>query len=361
MPITKVGKYSYRFQCMINKKRFSKTNHFYTETKNEINQLYFEWKIECEKGRFYKSNFTFQEFAELWVQENVLPEYSPQVAKNYICNLKNWIYPELGYQKLENITPYLLDAFISKLKNSKTKFAYRENHKLSNNTIEQIWKIVRTILHLAFMKGLITSNPCSRVRLELKKGTEPKKPHHWEITEYKKALDVLEHEKTNNAFVIEFALKTGLRRSELFALTWDDIDFSNGSISVNKTRQKDNGVMKIQPCKTESSIRTISIGDSIINKLKLLQYKSKNKYVFGDIDYDSVTAWFRGWIRKNNFTYITFHDLRHTHASLLLYKGVDIKTISERLGHSNISTTMNTYTHVLKELDKKASAAIEQI
>jgi len=361
MPITKIGKNSYRFQCQINKKRFSKTFHFYYETKTEIEKLFFEWKIKCEKGEYYNTKYTFEEFAEIWIKNYVKPQYSPVVLKNYECNLKNWIYPEIGHYKLEQINSLILDNFIRKLKSSYTKFETRKNHPLSNSTIEQIYKITRTILHLAYTKGVIESNPCDRVKLELKRNIDENKLHFWDVEDYKKVLECLEKDGSLKAFVIEFALKTGLRRSEMFALTWEDVDFGNNSISVNKSRQKVNGVMTVLPCKNASSIRTISICESLTHKLKILRLISRTTFIFEKIDYDNVTAWYRRFVKKNNIPYIRFHDLRHTHASLLLYKGIDIKTISERLGHSNIGTTMNVYTHVMKQLDIKASQAIEEI
>jgi len=360
MSIIKNGKYSYRFQCTINRKRFSKTFHFYTESKAEIEKAHLEWKIECEKGKYYNTKFTFREFANIWIENYVRPSYSPVVLKNYLCNLNNWILPELGDYKLDYIDPIILDGFINKLKSSHTKFKARKNHQLSNNTIEQVYKITRTILHLAYTKGVISSNPCDKVKLDLKKDLTHKL-HYWDIEEYKKVLELLDQEGSLRAFVVEFALKTGLRRSEMFALTWKDVDFENKSISVNKSRQKVKGEMVVLPCKTASSVRTISVPDSIIKKLYRLKAISHTTYLFEKIDYDNVTAWYRSFVKKNKLPYIRFHDLRHTHATLLLYKGIDIKTISERLGHSNIGTTMNTYTHVLKELDVKASQAIEEI
>ena len=147
----------------------------------------------------------------------------------------------------------------------------------------------------------------------------------------------------------------------MFGLTWDDVDFFHKTITVNKSRQKVNGEMVVLPCKTFSSIRTISISQSIVDKLLAIKESSHTTFIFENIDYDNVTAWYRKWVRSHNLPYIRFHDLRHTHASLLLCKGIDIKTISERLGHSNIGTTMNIYTHVMHELDVKASEAIESI
>lgn len=355
MSLTKRGKHSWRFECYVNGRRYTKSYRQEAETQQEIQKIFEEWKSECKTG---KKKYSFKEFSDEWLK-NYCVDFSPLVIKAYELNLKNWILPELGNYELSEITPIILDTFINKLKNSSTKFVSRENHKLSNGTIEAIYKVVRTILTLAYKKGVIDQNPCDRVSLVLRREIGVKKLHYWDADTYRHALELLEKETTLNAFVVEFALKTGLRRSEIFGISWDDVDFENGTISINKTRQKVNGCMQVLPCKTLSSVREIAVPQSLMRKMSRLHFN--NKYVFEDIDYDSVTAWYRNWIKRHDIPYIRFHDLRHTHATLLLYKGIDIKTISERLGHSNIGTTMNTYTHVMRELDKRCALAIEEI
>lgn len=131
-------------------------------------------------------------------------------------------------------------------------------------------------------------------------------------------------------------------------------------INVNKTRQKVNGKMTVLKCKNRFSNRTITIPKSLCKELS--NYRKDHKttmYIFEKINIDSVTEWFRKWQTKNNIPKIRFHDLRHTHATILLENGIDIKTISNRLGHSNVGTTLNIYTHVTKELDNKASDIFE--
>lgn len=356
-----MGEFRYRFECMVNHRRFSKTYHFYTETPKEIKKKYIEWRMMCEKGSFVNTSYTLEEFSKIWFENYVEPNCAASVQKTYRSNLKNWIVPKLGFYHLTEITPLVLDNFINYLKNSYTKYTCRENKLLTNRTIEKIFENVRTMLTVAYKKGLIATNPCDRVTLQLKRTCDTR-THYWDVEIYKRVIELLEQEKDEEkAFVIEFALKTGLRRSEMFGLTWDDVDFYHKTITINKSRQKVDGKMVILPCKNLSSIRTISISQSIVDKLLAIKNTTHTTFIFENIDYDNVTAWYRKWVRSHNLPYIRFHDLRHTHASLLLCKGIDIKTISERLGHSNISTTMNIYTHVMHELDVKASEAIESI
>ena len=361
MSVRKVGENRYRFECMIKGQRFSKTFHFYTETKTQIERKFVEWRIACEKHSFANTDYTLSEFSEIWIDNYIKPNCTAHVLRCYKGNLKNWILPALGNYRLDTISPLIIDRFINTLKSSKTKYSLRANDKLTNNTVYKIYENLRTMLTLAYKKGLLPNNPCDRVELRLKHNAN-EETHYWNVEEYKRALELLSQNKDKlKAFIVEFALKTGLRRSEMFGITWDDVDLEKKTISVNKSRQKENNVMKVCPCKTPSSIRTISMPDSIAKKLEALKKTSNTTFIFEKVDYDSMTDWYRRWVRKSGLPYIKFHDLRHTHASLLLYKGIDIKTISERLGHANISTTMNVYTHVMRELDVGASEAIEAI
>lgn len=118
--------------------------------------------------------------------------------------------------------------------------------------------------------------------------------------------------------------------------------------------------------KNDSSIRIKPLPKSILSYLKLyyelldnLEYK--NSYIFDYLSIDGICSWFDKWQNKNNIKNIRFHDIRHTHATILLLLHTDIKTISERLGHSDIQTTLNIYADVLKELDRKSVEKIDDL
>lgn len=341
-------------------KRFSKNFKFYDTTKNELEREFIKWKIACGTGSFTNVKMTFEQLANMWIDEQC-STYSPIVVRNYKRILTNWILPEFAKIPLTDISALSVNRFVDKLKVSTTKYTKRENEKLSNGSIKKIYEVFRSIIKLAYRSDLIEKDPCSKVKLNLKKTiVEADEIHYWNIEEYTRALELLKVEDPDKALMIEMALKTGLRRSELFGLTWSDIIGSQ--LVVNKTRQLVNGKMEILPCKTQSSIRKISLPESLIRALKEHHKRNMNtQYVFETIGFDGITAWFRAWNKRSMLPIIKFHDLRHTHATLLLSQGVDVKTIQKRLGHSNISTTLNTYTHVLDELDQDASAALEKI
>lgn len=322
-----------------------------------------EFCIKVRKGSYVSDKgYTFFEFSEIWLADVVKPNCSYSTLKSDIRILNNVINPYFGNYRMQDINALMVNDFVNQLKTMNTSYSKRENKKLSNGTIKKYYNVFHSIMQKAFEYEIIETQPCSRVKLNLKNDRKNVDIHYYTLSEYKKALELLQDENIGKRLVIEMALKTGLRRSELFGLSWKDIDFNNKMLSVNKTRQKVKNEMVELPCKTASSVRTISIPDSIINLLK--QYRSSfksTKYIFENIDYDAITAWFREWEVKKGLPRIRFHDLRHTHATLLLYAGTDIKTISQRLGHANIQTTMDTYTHVIQELDKNASNLLDNI
>lgn len=359
MSLSKRGKNSYRYECQINGQRYCKTVRVYDKKKSEIRKDFERWKMQLESGTITNKRYTFKELGEIWLNDYCEVSCSPIVKKNYIKLLDAWIYPEFGNRYIDVITPLMLNSFINKLKTSTTRYATRENKPLSNGTISKIYEIVRTIFNLAYRNNIIITSPCGKVRLELKKTIKEGK-HYWNKEEYQRALFLLQGDKSGKGLAVKTALMTGFRRSELFGLRWEDLE--DCKLHVTRTRQKVNGKMIELPCKTLSSERYVSIPITL-NK-ELIRYKQKHPktiYIFEDIDCDNLTAWFRNWERKQNLPYITFHDLRHTHATLLLQEGVDVKTISKRLGHANITTTLNTYAHVVDELDTAASDVFEKI
>lgn len=361
--ITKRGE-KLRLQYMCKGNRYSKTIPMMND--RDAQKELAKFIAEIEKGNFINTSYTFMEFSQIWLSEVIQPNSSPITLKRYIGILNNRILPYLGSYKLTDINTIILVSFFNELKASKTMFQYRTNTPLSRGSVEKIKSIVNAILQKAYEFDLIVNNPCKKVHLQLdnleSELNKQEAIHFYDKPTYKKVLELLKTENIFNRLIIELALKTGFRRSEIWGLTWSDIDFDNNKISVNKSRHylKGQGLI-LKNTKTQKSKRTITVAPSLIELLKEYQNICDTDYITGEKSIDGICSWFKDFQKKNGITPIRFHDLRHTHASLLLEAGVDFKTISERLGHSTIKQTMDIYTHVSKDLEEKAGSIFDQL
>ena len=247
---------------------------------------------------------------------------------------------------------------------------------LSSKTISEYHRLISSILTTAVQWQVIPSNPCNRVKPPK---VERKEAVSLDEKQAAELIRCLQAEPLKYHTAIMLALYTGLRRGELCGLNWSDIDFKNGLISVNKAvlYSADMGVHE-DATKTKSSNRIISIPSDMVNLLKRYRAEQmEQQLLLGDqwqnsgkvftnemggvINPDTLSTWFKGFIRRHNLPDIHFHNLRHTAATLLIAGGADIATVSKRLGHADRTTTLNIYTHAIKSADKAAADMLQDI
>lgn len=350
---------------------------------------------EVKKGNFINTNYTFGEFAQIWLDEKIRPNAGERCVKKYIGALNTRILPYIGDIKLKNLTKQKLEKYFNTIKNTKTNYSKRkENKTVKPDTVKKWKSIIHACLEYAVECELIPKNPCHKIKLVFTNTTDEQtiktlvqtkreKVRYYNIEEFKHVCQLLESEfdlyyKTDfddfkklqeigKRFIILLALKTGMRRSEIFGLTREDLSVEDYFFDVNKSRHYLSGRGKFTKYpKNDSSIRRKSLPKSILSYLKLYyelldRVEYKEPYLFDYLSIDGICSWFSKWQKKNNIKIIRFHDLRHTHATILLSQGVDVKTISERLGHSDIQTTLNIYADVLEELDEKSAEKIDNL
>lgn len=344
-------------------------------TRKEVKQKAKEAEIDfIQNGftRFKEATIkTYKELAELW-WESYKHTVKPNTQGNMSKILNKHILPLFGTYKLDKLTTPLIQNIINKLAgktNNGEQGAYLH--------YEKIHTVNKRILQYGVVMKAIPFNPAREVILPRNTQKEKRqKIKHFDNIELKTFLDYLDnldsdryryfYEKT----LYNFLLATGCRINEALALEWSDIDLDRAVIHVTKTL---NRMQEVNSPKSKSSYRDIDIDPQTVTILK--QYKRRQtqeawkigqteKVVFSDFihEYPNNSTLFTRL--KTHFKHakvpnIGFHGFRHTHASLLLNAGIPYKELQHRLGHSTLSMTMDTYSHLSKESAKKAVSFYE--
>ena len=327
----------------------------------------------------------FSEFTEIWKRDYGSKELAPSTYKRYCRMLETRLLPYFGHFYINKIKPTDIMKFYDLLEKETQLVRKKGNNgsktkkPLSGKTILEHHRLLRAMLHKAVYWQLIVANPAERVQPP--KARKPKrKSYDDEQTKILlENLELLSSEDTKYKVAIILTVFTGVRLGELMGLEWQDVDFKNGIISINRSSQylADMGVFTKVP-KTESSIREIAIPEFIISLLE--EYKlwyEEQKSIYGELWMNSdrlfvqvdgkpmhpstISKWFVKYVGQIGLPVINFHGLRHTNASLLVAQNIDIAVISARLGHAQISTTLDFYVHPLLSHNRKAGYALENL
>ena len=327
----------------------------------------------------------FSEFTEIWKRDYGSKELAPSTYKRYCRMLETRILPYFGHFYINKIKPTDIMQFYDLLSRDTQLVRKKSNNgkktlkPLSGKTILEHHRLLRAMLHKAIYWQLIVSNPAERVQPP--KAMKPKR-RYYDDEQCKILLENLTElgeEQIKYKVAIILTIFTGVRLGELMGLEWQDVDFRNGIISINRSSQylSDMGVFTKVP-KTESSIREIAIPEFIISLLE--EYKlwyEEQKSLYGELwtnsdrlfvqadgkpmHPSSISKWFVKYVGTIGLPVINFHGLRHTNASLLVAQNVDIAVVSARLGHAQISTTLDFYVHPLLSHNRKAGYALENL
>ena len=327
----------------------------------------------------------FSEFTEIWKRDYGSKELAPSTYKRYCRMLETRLLPYFGHFYINKIKPTDIMKFYDLLEKDTQLVRKKGNNgsktkkPLSGKTILEHHRLLRAMLHKAVYWQLIVANPAERVQPP--KARKPKR-RSYDDEQTKillENLELLPSEDTKYKVAIILTVFTGVRLGELMGLEWQDVDFKNGIISINRSSQylADMGVFTKVP-KTESSIREIAIPEFIISLLE--EYKlwyEEQKSIYGELWMNSyrlfvqadgkpmhpstISKWFVKYVGQIGLPVINFHGLRHTNASLLVAQNIDIAVISARLGHAQISTTLDFYVHPLLSHNRKAGYALENL
>ena len=337
------------------------------------------------------SEISLADYFDIWIKQYVEVNLRPKTQASYKGIINNHLKPKIGHYKLNAISPYILQDFANELKNK----GYSRRH------IVNILSTITTALNYAIEPlRYVKDNPMRYVKIpKIERAPRQRivlSPENWNR--------IISRFPLGNKYHIPLIIgyHTGMRISEVFALTWDDINLNCAEIHVNKqiVKIKNDGEKAkwcFGPPKTKSSVRTIKIGESLVKILKKEKARqNENRLRYGEYytsySLNQIDEKIHEFIPNNNgdvklvcvdengqfvttdsFKYCSrvihhelkiefdFHSLRHTHATILVENGADIKNVQKRLGHEKIETTLQTYVHDTEEMAERSVDIFEQV
>jgi len=333
---------------------------------------------DYENGGYVETSRTlFTEFALEWMNSYVKELRKVSTYNRYNELIKKYLIPILGGMNINDIESYHVEKLLMDAKKA---------NKISGSTLQSIYTMINTIMNRALKLKIIKDNPCKYVERPKR---DKFKAETLDVNEIKTLFSVLDHKSIYDYMFfigLTLTLELGLRRGELGGLEWKDVNFKENTITIKTNLVYTSGHVIMSTPKTKESNRDIYISDNIItllNELKIKQENTKIEYgsfyvknIFDNVDYDLIMIWRDGkyihpmyYLNKLKKTmvkskiekHIRFHDLRHTNASLMLQQDVSMKVVQERLGHKDFSTTANIYSHVSKEMQKKATDKLNNL
>lgn len=335
-------------------------------TKKEADAELTKWLGEIDRGvAVDPSKMTFGEYLRHWLATYATHNTRETTYRGYEVCVRCHIVPVLGGIALQKLTPAHLHGFYMQAVNGAR--ADRRPGTLSAHSVRLAHSVIREALQHAFEMNMVPRNvadatkPPRAVRPQVKV---------WDAEDARAFLDAADDDAFAPLWLM--ALVTGMRRGELIGLRWQDVDLQRAVLHVRHTLMVVKGERGLREPKTKSGRRTIALSPACVAALKEHRIRQNARRLRMGADWhdrDAVFAAANGeWIDPGNLSrhfsrivkraelpMIRFHDLRHTSATLLLKEGVNVKVVSERLGHANISITLDTYSHVLPSMQQDAA------
>lgn len=331
-------------------------------TKKEAEKHLIDLKSSINNNKYIISkDITLVDRCRKYIEDNKA-DWSPHTTLGREKIIKYHLEPFFQDTKLQELTVYQVQGFV--------------NHIFSNFAAESSkvrYSFLKTVLNDCYRLREITENVCDFVKI-------PRQQQKAIADVYNREELIAIFERIKGQFFelpILLISLLGLRKSECYGLTWDCVDFQNNTIKIDKISIYMNKELSFKDPKTPGSKRILSAPAELMAKLKQEKIRQNHLRLSGIIENefnlvclnrqlkpyreDDLNRYFRKFCEENNFKHLRIHDLRHTNATLLLLSGTDIKTISGRLGHADTKITMNRYSHVLEEMDRKASDNLSKL
>jgi len=315
--------------------------------------------INGKRVFFYSSAKTERQAEKDIAQQMIAYHEAEERGKTFSAVADEW--EESHFETLEHYTArryktllnhtldYFADCYIKTISAEQIErfLQYFADKKYSTKTIKDQFSVVKMIFRFAFINGYITSDPTQYITPPKGVAAVPREP----LT--REQMKIVESSiECTFGLLVYFLMYTGLRRGEVIALQWKDIDFIEKEIYVKKSVCHHNNRPHIKSTKTQSGKRTVMLLDCLAEKLETIKTKNPNNYIFSDSDTPLTNSQFQcRWEKYQKETELnrTAHQLRHTFATILHEANINVKDAQNLLGHADISVTQNIYTHIRKQ------------
>ena len=298
-----------------------------------------------------------------WYQNYKKPNLRPNTQMSYERRIYQHIIPNLGGIQLDKLTTSYIRQFYTKLKQSgrllRTEL-YGEG--LSDQTVRGIHTTLHAALNKAVSEKLIFRNPADGCQLP------PAKAREMQVLTPEEIQRLLIQAKEDGCFeLLLLELSTGLRRGEICALQWSDLNFRTGELRVERQVHRVRGELVVSPPKTAASNRSLILSAPVLSVFKEYKETVASKWMFpspvnegSPRDPATVRKRLQTVLERAGCKMVRFHDLRHTFSTVSLEHGMDVKTLSTVIGHVSSSTTLNVYAHVTDEMRRTAAVKIDR-
>ena len=363
--LRKDGRWEGRVVIGRNEKGLPKTKNVLARTRRECQEKLKALRdsINSAEPKQPKASMTFGAWLDHWYRSDCKPTISPKTQTDYENRIYQHIIPEIGQIPLVKLTSGDLQQFYIRLKQGgRLLQPERYGPGLSDRMVKTCHVTCCTALDKAVSQGLLLKNPAAACKAP---ATHPKK---MQVLTQEEMQRLLIQAKENDCYeLLLLELTTGLRRGELLALQWDDLDFQTGELYIRRQVQRIRGELTVTQPKTRSSSRSIILPPPILDILKNCRQHTGSRWMFpsprkedSPRDPAAVRKKLSTILERAGCKHVRFHDLRHTFATNALEHGMDVKTLSAIIGHVSSATTLNVYAHVTDGMRQSAAAKIDR-
>ena len=310
-----------------------------------------------------KAEMAFGDWLDFWYQQYAKQTLRPTTQSGYENMIYNHIITDIGKIPLNKLTQNDLQQFYTRLKNGGRKVRTELYGKgLSDRMVRGCHAMCRKALEKAVADGIIRINPAIGCKLP------PKKAKEMQVLTREEMQRFMAQAKADGYFeLFLLELCTGMRRGEIVALQWDDLNMQTGELHICRQATTVHGNIHICAPKTKSSIRTVILPPDIVKILAEYKKRINSRWLFPspvkeDAPYhpSAIRKVLDRTLERAECKHVRFHDLRHTFATTALANGMDVKTLSAIIGHISSETTLNIYTHITDNMQRSAANKIEQ-